>query len=130
MSDRVLLVDDEDDIRTIARLSLERLGGWSVVTASSGDEALAIVAREAPFTVVLLDVMMPGSDGPATLERLRSGPLDARTPVVFLTAKVQPADRQRLHALGAAGVIAKPFDPTLLSQQLRAILEPGPGETV
>jgi two-component system alkaline phosphatase synthesis response regulator PhoP len=128
MSDRVLVVDDEDDIREIARLSLERLGGWTVVTASSGDEAVELVAREAPFTVVLLDVMMPGSDGPATLQQLRSGPLDPQTPVVFLTAKVQPADRRRLHELGAAGVIAKPFDPTLLSQQLRAVLESGPGE--
>lgn len=126
MSDRVLLVDDEDDIREIARLSLERLGGWTVVVASSGDEAIELAAREAPFTVVLLDVMMPGSDGPATLERLRSGPLAARTPIVFLTAKVQPADRRRLHALGAAGVIAKPFDPMSLSQELRAILEPEP----
>jgi two-component system alkaline phosphatase synthesis response regulator PhoP len=128
MSDRVLVVDDEDDIREIARLSLERLGGWTVVTASSGDEALELVAREAPFTVVLLDVMMPGSDGPATLAQLRSGPLDPETPIVFLTAKVQPADRRRLRELGAAGVIAKPFDPTLLSQQLRAVLESGPSE--
>jgi CheY-like chemotaxis protein len=128
MTDRLLLVDDEDDIREIARLSLERLGNWTVVTASSGDEAVELVAREAPFTVVLLDVMMPGSDGPATLQRLRSGVLDAQTPIVFLTAKVQPADRRRLHALGAAGVIAKPFDPTQLSQQLRAILASGPDE--
>jgi CheY-like chemotaxis protein len=126
MTDRVLVVDDEDDIREIARLSLERLGGWTVMTASSGDEAVEIATREAPFTVVLLDVMMPGSDGPATLERLRSGPLDPGTPIVFLTAKVQPADRKRLHELGAAGVIAKPFDPTLLSQQLWAVLHSGP----
>jgi CheY-like chemotaxis protein len=128
MTDRVLVVDDEDDIRAIARLSLERLGGWTVVTASSGDEAVELVTREPPFTVVLLDVMMPGSDGPATLERLRSGVLDAETPIVFLTAKVQPADRRRLQGLGAAGVIAKPFDPTLLSLQLREIIESGPGE--
>jgi CheY-like chemotaxis protein len=128
MTDRVLVVDDEDDIRQIARLSLERIGGWTVVTASSGDEAVELTANEAPFTVVLLDVMMPGSDGPATLERLRSGPLDAGTPIVFLTAKVQPADRKRLHELGAAGVIAKPFDPTLLSQQLWAVLQSGPSE--
>jgi CheY-like chemotaxis protein len=128
MTDRVLVVDDEDDIRQIARLSLERLGGWTVVTASSGDEAVELAACEAPFTVVLLDVMMPGSDGPATFERLRSGPLDGRTPIVFLTAKVQPADRKRLHELGAAGVIAKPFDPTLLSQQLWAVLESAAGE--
>ena len=128
MTDRVLVVDDDDDIRAIAQLSLERIGGWTVMTASSGDEAVELAASEGPFTVVLLDVMMPGSDGPATLERLRSGPLDARTPIVFLTAKVQPADRQRLYELGAAGVIAKPFDPTQLSQQLWTILESGPGE--
>ena len=129
MTDRALVVDDEDDIRQIAQLSLERIGGWTVVTASSGDEAVELAAREAPFTVVLLDVMMPGSDGPATLERLRSGPLGAATPIVFLTAKVQPADRQRLLELGAAGVIAKPFDPTQLSKQLWGILQSGAGET-
>ena len=97
-------------------------------TGAARDEAVELAAPEAPFTVVLLDVMMPGSDGPATLQRLRSGPLDAQTPVVFLTAKVLPADRRRLHGLGAAGVIAKPFDPMLLSQQLRAILAAGPSD--
>jgi CheY-like chemotaxis protein len=128
MTDRVLVVDDEDDIRQIAQLSLERIGGWTVVAASSGDEAVELATREAPFTVVLLDVMMPGSDGPATLERLRSGPLGTDIPIVFLTAKVQPADRQRLLELGAAGVIAKPFDPTQLSKQLWAVLQSSPGE--
>jgi CheY-like chemotaxis protein len=128
MTHRVLLVDDEADIREIARLSLERIGDWTVMTASSGDEAVETVNREEPFAAVLLDVMMPGSDGPTTLQRLRAGPLGDEVPVVFLTAKVQPADRRRLEALGAAGVIAKPFDPVLLAQQLQAILDSVPGE--
>ena len=129
MNHRLLLVDDDDDIREIARLSLERIGDWTVVTASSGDEAVAAVAREKPFAAVLLDVMMPGSDGPATLQRLRAGPLGAETPVVFLTAKVQPADRRRLETLGAAGVIPKPFDPVMLAPQLRTILDSFSGES-
>lgn len=121
MSRRLLLVDDEEAIRTIARLSLERIAGFTVIPAASGRAALEAAADDGPFDVVLLDVMMPGLDGPATLARLRAGPLPAGVPVVFLTAKTTPADRERLLALGAAGVIAKPFDPMTLPDQVRAI---------
>ncbi len=119
---RLLLVDDDDDIRTIARMSLERIGGWEVVAAASADEAEA-AAREAAPDAVLLDVMMPDVDGPATLERLR--PLIGAAPVVFLTAKTQPADLERLTSLGAAGVLAKPFDPMSLAAELAAIVGSG-----
>jgi len=122
MSRRLLLVDDDEDIRTIARLTLERLGGWTVSDAASGELALDIAMTAGPFDAILLDVMMPGLDGPATLARLRERPLSAGTPVVFLTAKAQRAERERLEALGAAGTVAKPFDPLTLSDEIDRIL--------
>ena len=117
---RILVVDDEDDIRRVATLSLERVGGWEVVPASSAAEALA-AAEGGGFDAVLLDVMMPDVDGPATLERLRPI-LGPGVPVVFLTAKVQPADVERLRGLGATGVLAKPFDPMRLPGELADVL--------
>jgi CheY-like chemotaxis protein len=123
MSRRLLLVDDEGAIREIARVSLERVGDWSVVAVASGREALELVESGESFDVVVLDVMMPELDGPTTMRRLREGSLPSSVPVVFLTAKLQPADRERLHELGAAGVIAKPFDPMSLSSELDRILE-------
>ena len=117
---RLLLVDDEADIRRVAKLSLERVGGWEVVPAASSTEAVA-AAEGGGFDAVLLDVMMPDVDGPATLERLRPI-LGPHVPVVFLTAKVQPADVERLRGLGAAGVLAKPFDPMRLPDELAQVL--------
>jgi two-component system, OmpR family, response regulator len=115
---RLLIVDDEDDIRLIARMSLERIGGWEVVDVGSAEDAVE-AARSGPLDVVLLDVMMPGVDGPAALELLRPV-IGSETPVIFLTAKTQAADRERLAALGAAGVIAKPFDPMTLADEVSA----------
>jgi CheY-like chemotaxis protein len=120
VSRRLLLVDDEDDIRAVAQLSLESVGGWQVVTATSGTEAIAAATSEG-FDAILLDVMMPELDGPTTLERLREA--GVATPVVFLTAKVQPGDRRALEATGAAGILAKPFDPMQLSADLDRVLE-------
>jgi CheY-like chemotaxis protein len=117
---RLLLIDDEDDIRRVAKLSLERVGGWEVVPAASSTEAVA-AAEGGGFDAVLLDVMMPDVDGPGTLERLRPI-LGADVPVVFLTAKVQPADVERLRGLGATGVLAKPFDPMRLPDELAHVL--------
>jgi two-component system, OmpR family, alkaline phosphatase synthesis response regulator PhoP len=119
VSRRVLLVDDEDDIREIAKLSLESVGGWDVVTARSGAEAITTASGDR-FDAILLDVMMPELDGPTTLERLRAAGVG--TPVVFLTAKVQPGDRRELEATGAAGILAKPFDPMRLSDELDRVL--------
>jgi CheY-like chemotaxis protein len=116
---RVVLVDDEDDIRLVARASLERLAGWTVYPASSGAEGVALARAERPDAIVL-DVMMPGMDGPATLAALRADPATASIPVVFLTAKVQAAERRRLEELGAAGGVAKPFDPMALAAELAA----------
>jgi CheY-like chemotaxis protein len=123
VSSRLLFVDDEDAIRTIAAISLERIGGWIVISASSGQAALEAVADDGPFDAVLMDVMMPGLDGPSTLERMRDGVLPFQVPVIFLTAKVGEAERERLLSLGAAGVIAKPFDPMTLPEDVRRILD-------
>ena len=121
MTRRVLIVDDEDDIREVAQMSLEMVAGWEVVPARSGDEGVRLAAEHRP-DAILLDVMMPGMDGPATAALLRDRPETAAIPVILLTAKVQPADRRRLEALGVAGVLAKPFDPMQLANQVSALL--------
>ncbi len=117
---RIMYVDDEPDIRAIVEMTLEMIGGFSVTLCNSGQEALERV-QEARPDLVLLDVMMPGMDGPQTLVALRRMPAAAALPVVFMTAKVQPAEVARLRELGAADVIAKPFDPLVLSDQVREI---------
>jgi CheY-like chemotaxis protein len=119
---KVLLVDDEADIRKIASLTLKHVGGWEVVQACSGAEALEAAVRELP-DVILLDVMMPGTDGPSTLEALRANPITAAIPVIFVTAKIQTNERQQISLLGAAGIIAKPFDAMRLSDEVRRIFE-------
>jgi two-component system OmpR family response regulator len=118
---RVLLVDDEADIRLIAEISLSSLGGWQVLQAASGAEALELASRER-LDLILLDVMMPGMDGPATLEKLRAQEPGAATPVIFMTAKVQKAEIDRLLSLGVRGLIPKPFDPMTLPEEIRGIL--------
>lgn len=113
----VLVIDDEDHIREVAQVSLEAVGGWRVLTAPSGAAGVAAASSERP-DAILLDVMMPELDGPATVGRLQA---DARTrdiPVILLTAKVQPADHQRFGQLGVAAVLAKPFDPMTLPGQI------------
>lgn len=123
MSPRLLLVDDDQDIRAVACMTLERLGGWEVVSVASGSEALVCARASGSFDAVLLDVMMPGMDGPSTLLALQAEGLVANTPIVFLTAKVQAAEREHLISIGAAGVIAKPFDPLTLSNELQHIVQ-------
>jgi CheY-like chemotaxis protein len=117
----ILLVDDENDIREVAGISLEAVGGWRVSSASSGIEAIAKALAERP-DAILLDVMMPGIDGPTTFKRLQGDPQTRDIPVILLTAKAQPADRHRFEQLGVAGVLTKPFDPMALSGQVAAIL--------
>jgi CheY-like chemotaxis protein len=121
MSRKILLVDDEDDIREVAQMSLEMTAGWEVVTASSGADGLRMAAAERP-DAILLDVMMPGMDGPATARALRAAPETADIPVILLTAKVQAADRRRFDDLGVAGILAKPFDPMSLADEVREVL--------
>jgi two-component system OmpR family response regulator len=120
--EHILLVDDEADIRQVARLALETLGGFQISECHSGLEAPACVARHKP-DLILMDVMMPGRDGPATLQALRANPDLPRTPVIFMTAKVQPQEVAAFRQLGALDVIAKPFDPMTLAQTVRQIWE-------
>jgi CheY-like chemotaxis protein len=119
---RILYVEDEPDIQTVARLALEALGGFTVEVCSSGDMALQRISDFQP-QLILLDVMMPGMDGPGTLKRLRKNPLHVRTPVIFMTAKMQPSDVAYYLALGAVDVISKPFNPMTLSSQIQLIWE-------
>ena len=126
--ERILIVDDEEDIRLVSRLAVGRVGGWDVLVASSGPEAVELAARERP-DLILLDVMMPGTDGPETLSLLRARAETAEIPIVFLTAKVQQREVERYLALGALGVIRKPFDPLALPDEIRRIAgaeAPGP----
>jgi CheY-like chemotaxis protein len=117
----ILVVDDEDDIREVAATSLEIVGGWRVSSAASGAEAIASALAERP-DAILLDVMMPGVDGPATFERLQADARTRQIPVILLTAKAHTSDRRRLEQIGVAGLLTKPFDPMTLSDQVTAIL--------
>ncbi len=117
---KVLVVDDDPDIRRIAALSLERIGKFQVTVAASGEEAIAAVRQDMP-DLVLLDVSMPGTDGPTTLQLLRAVPGTERLPVIFFTATSNDAEVQRLVSLGAIGVLPKPFDVADLPRRVRAI---------
>jgi CheY-like chemotaxis protein len=122
---KIMMIDDEDDIRTIGKLSLHNVGKWEAVMAPSGSEALKLLETEKP-DVILLDVMMPGLDGPATLARIREIESMAAVPVIFMTAKVQRQEVEQYMRLGAAGVISKPFDPMKLPEEIRKIVGTGP----
>jgi len=114
---RILYVEDETSIRTIAVTVLEAVGGFSVIACASGKEALA-AAPTANADLILLDVMMPEMDGPATLAALRAIPQTVQTPAIFMTAKVQVSEILHYKSLGALDVIAKPFDPMTLSARI------------
>ncbi len=120
--ERILLVDDEADIRQVARLALEALGGFQVRECASGIAAPAAAADFEP-QLILMDVMMPGQDGPETLRVLRATPELPPIPIVFMTAKVQPQEVSAFRSLGALEVIAKPFDPMTLAHTVRRIWE-------
>ena len=117
---KVLVIDDEDDVRSIARLSLTKIGGMEVHEAASGPAGLRAAVQIRP-DAILLDVMMPDMDGPATLRALRQDPKTSAIPVVFMTARVQAHEVARYRALGAKDVIAKPFDPLTLADTVRTI---------
>ena len=118
---RVLIVDDESDIREVAGASLEAVGGYEVTTAESGREGIEKAEAWQP-DAILLDVMMPEMDGPTTFGRLQDDPATREIPVVLFTAKVQAADRAKFDQLGVAAVMSKPFDPMALSHQLARVL--------
>lgn len=118
----VLLVDDEDDIREVAQMSLEVTAGWNIEGANCGTAGIE-KAKEIKPDAILLDVMMPDMDGPTTFQKIREMPDLAETPVILMTAKVQASDMEYFSELGVTGVIAKPFDPMSLAEQVKEILK-------
>ena len=116
---RVLLAEDEDDIREIVSAALEILGEYTVESCASGTEAIEKAEAFNP-DIILLDVMMPGIDGPTTLGKLREIPALEKTPVIFVTAKAMPTEIERYKTLGAIGVIVKPFDPTTICKEIES----------
>jgi CheY-like chemotaxis protein len=118
---RILIIDDEDDIREVAALSLESIAGWQVSTANSGANGILAAIAEQP-DAILMDVMMPAMDGPTTLLQMQNTPSIAHIPVILLTAKVQGVDQRRFAALGVAAVLFKPFDPLALAEQMATAL--------
>lgn len=117
---RILLVEDEPDIQLVARLALENVGGFEVEVCASGREAVERAPSLEP-DLILLDVLMPELDGPATLRELRKIPALAATPVIFLTAKVQAHEVENYRQIGALDVIPKPFDPMSLADAVKSI---------
>lgn len=129
MIPRILVIDDEADIREITALTLETVAGWQVISAPCGALGIQRASLEQP-DAILLDIMMPDIDGPTTFHILKQNGNTAHIPVVLLTAKVQGLDRRKLDALGATAIIAKPFDPLTLADQISAILGWGWDSTV
>ena len=118
---KVLIIDDEDAIREVARISLELVGGWEVSTCGSGSEGLVIAMNQQP-DAILLDMMMPDMDGPATFKELQKKEATRNIPVILLTGKERPSENQNFDGLGVRGVIAKPFDPLTLSSDIFQVL--------
>lgn len=121
MTKQILIVDDEDDIRDVIQASLEEFGGWLTITATSGIEGLQVAKTEA-LDAILLDISMPEMDGLQMCEALQSDPTTQQIPVIVLTAKALPSDRQRFADLQVAGVITKPFKPRIVWRQVAEIL--------
>ena len=117
---RIVYVDDDADIRTIVKFALEDEEDIELSLCGSGQEALDCIDALRP-DLILLDVMMPGMDGPTTLRQLRQRAAFANVPVAFVTAKVQPHEIEQFKAMGAVDVIAKPFDAMILAGQVRAL---------
>lgn len=117
-----MYVEDEPDIRDIAKLVLENVGGFEVCVVEGGQQALDTIESFCP-DMILLDAMMPGMDGPATYAEIRKTDTFKETPIAFLTAKLMENDIAAFLAMGAVGVIAKPFDPMTLSEQVKELWE-------
>jgi CheY-like chemotaxis protein len=117
----ILIIDDEDDIREVASLSLEAVAGWKVSTANSAAQGIAVAPGLQP-DAILMDVMMPGMDGPTAFRAMQQVASIAHIPVILLTAKVQAQDQRRFADLGVAAVLFKPFDPLQLAAQISKAL--------
>ncbi|MEG4023316.1 MULTISPECIES: response regulator [unclassified Microcoleus] len=118
---RILVIDDEKNLSSVIQACLEHLGGWTVLSAPSGSQGLLLAETQLP-DAILLDVMMPDMDGLTLFGLLQNNAATRGIPVIFLTAKVQALDLSEFADLGVAGVIAKPFDPLSLAQQVAEIL--------
>ncbi|MEM9266800.1 MAG: response regulator [Cyanobacteria bacterium P01_F01_bin.13] len=118
----ILIIDDDDDIRDVAQLALETVGGWQASTASNGPHGLAQM-QATPPDVVLLDVMMPDMDGVEVFKRMQADPKTQKIPVILMTAKTQTTDQERFLNLGITAIITKPFKAMLLSDQIAEILD-------
>ena len=118
---RILFIDDEDDIKTLAEFCLESEAGWLMIGASNGLEGIAIAEEEQP-DAILLDAMMPELDGIQTIAELQKNPKTKDIPTIFITAKAQASDRRRFYNAGAKGVINKPFDSLTLASQISGFL--------
>ncbi len=118
---RILIIDDEEAIRAVAKLGIKMEAGWEVLTASSGSQGITLAETEQP-DAILLDVMMPGIDGIATFEQLQANVQTQSIPVILLTAKAQAAEQRKLQSIGVAGVITKPFNTLTLARQVAEML--------
>ena len=118
----ILIIDDEEDIRDVAQVSLEIVGGWRVSSAGSGPEGLAQMQTDPP-DAILLDVMMPDVDGIEVFKQMQADPKLKTIPVILMTAKTQTTDQQHFLSLGIAAIITKPFKAMQLADQVAEILE-------
>lgn len=117
---KILVIDDEDDLRKLIQTCLEVMGGWQVITASSGNEGLNLAQRNLPDAIIL-DLMMPDMDGLSTLKKLQSNPIISNIPVILMTAKGRFV-KSKFTELGVKGVINKPFNPLKIANQVAAAL--------
>lgn len=117
---RIICIDDEDDILQVASMCLETIGGYEVTVCHNGEQGVKKALEIIP-DLIMIDVMMPGLDGPATLEKIRMHDMLDGIPIVFMTARVQPGEVEEYLQLGAASVVAKPFDPMTLAKEVQAI---------
>lgn len=118
---RILVIDDEDGVRDIIQITLETVAGWEVIAADGGQEGLEMAIAQQP-DAILLDVMMPNLDGPATFKQLQANPKTQHIPTILLTAKAKSSEQQQYANLGVSGVIVKPFDAQNLVNQIRGLL--------
>lgn len=122
---RILIVDDDADIREATQLCLEITGEWEVLMAGSGPEGIAIAQAQQP-DAILLDMMLPGMDGPTILQALRENPQTQKIPVIILTAKAQSHEQKYFSQLKVASVLTKPYDPLTISDQILSALSAAP----
>ncbi|MDB5492274.1 MAG: response regulator receiver protein [Micavibrio sp.] len=122
MTLKILYIEDEPDIRALAEMMMQSLGGYTVKSCADGLSALEEAAGFQP-DVIVLDVMMPGLSGPETLAKLRALPATASTPAIFMTGKSQAHEIESLIALGAIGVIQKPFDPMSVAAKIQELMD-------